>query len=585
MTEWPISVVASGELIEQVAHPTRSDRVIWHYMLATPTSVQQIAWAVGPFVVTEIVGVKDRGGDEEDLDDDEEVVDNGPKLFGLCLPGREEEMKHSVGVVRQAMEWYGNSFGSYPFTTYTVAFLDSLAAGAPTFHSAALTLLSADLLHPKSIVDQAYETRHLLAHALATQWSGVNLIPRLPSDTWLTTGIALHLTSLFLRHLWGNNEYRFRLKKDMIRCVAQDVAREPISVPARATPHEPEQLQFIALKAPLVLHILDKYLRKSGTSLGLDKVLPKLFLDAITGDLGAGITLNTVSTSSFMRTCRKTCGGSLDVLKTFFDQWVYGSGCPTFVIEVNFNRKKMAIELNIQQECLAANWAKKAAWEESSQTRAVELFEGQMSIRIHEADGTPYEHVLTIGEKFKRHEVPFNTKYKRVRRNTKRYQARQAAASAAALGDTDALEEMNLIDVGFALTLWEDEGEREKWRVADWTEEDDSVMSQATYEWIRVDAELEWICGVSFEQPDFMWLSQLQRDRDVVAQLDVRSYPSSSHTLTRCPGGARALAYAERNHLRQPRQDGPRQLVLFPRAHGGRARPHLCSSLARRRSR
>ena len=55
-----------------------------------------------------------------------------------------------------------------------------------------------------------------------------------------------------------------------------------------------------------------------------------------------------------------------------------------------------------------------------------------MTIRIHEADGTPYEHVLDIRSPFKRYEVPFNTKYKRVRRNTKRYLARQAAAQAAA---------------------------------------------------------------------------------------------------------------------------------------------------------
>ena len=56
-----------------------------------------------------------------------------------------------------------------------------------------------------------------------------------------------------------------------------------------------------------------------------------------------------------------------------------------------------------------------------------------MTIRIHEADGTPYEHVLDIRSQYKRYEVPFNTKYKRVRRNTKRYLARQAAAQAAAV--------------------------------------------------------------------------------------------------------------------------------------------------------
>ncbi|GAA5969785.1 hypothetical protein JCM11641_008040 [Rhodosporidiobolus odoratus] len=521
--EWPIAVAASGELVEQVVHPDRSDRVIWHFVQVAPVSVQQVAWAVGPFVVTEIKGAKKAGGvgrreGEEDEEEDGEGRDDGPSLHALCLPGREAEMEYSVGVIRQAMDYYTATFGSYPFVTYTVAFLDSLASGSPTFHSAGLTLLSSDLLHPPSVIDQAYETRHLLAHALAVQWSGVNLVPRTASDSWLVIGIALHMTSLFVKHLWGNNEYRFRLKKDMNRCVEQDIQFEPICVPARLTLPEPAQMQFIALKSPLVLHILDKHLRKSGTSLGLDKVLPKLFLDAMTGELAS--SFNTLSTTSFMRTCRKSCGGSTEALKAFFDQWVYGSGCPTFEVTANFNRKKMAVELNVTQRCYAYAWSQKAPWDAQGHLRPISLFDGQMTIRIHEADGTPYEHVLSIGDSFKRHEVPFNTKYKRVRRNTKRYQARQAAATAAALGDADAQEDLGLIDVGFSLGMWEDEQERERWRVADWTEEDDAVMSQATYEWIRIDADLEWIAVVRFNQPDFMWISQLQRDRDVVAQLE-----------------------------------------------------------------
>ena len=144
-----------------------------------------------------------------------------------------------------------------------------------------------------------------------------------------------------------------------------------------------------------------------------------------------------------------------------------------------------------------------------------------MTIRIHEADGTPYEHVLDIRSSFKRYEVPFNTKYKRVRRNTKRYLARQAAAQAAAEGDAEAAEAMGMVDMGFGLEIWEKEKERENWKVADWSEDDEQVMSGATYEWIRMDADFEWIATIEFTQPDFMWVSQLQRDRDVVAQLEV----------------------------------------------------------------
>ena len=144
-----------------------------------------------------------------------------------------------------------------------------------------------------------------------------------------------------------------------------------------------------------------------------------------------------------------------------------------------------------------------------------------MTIRIHEADGTPYEHVLDIRNPYKRYEVPFNTKYKRVRRNTKRYLARQAAAQAAAEGDAEAAAAMDMVDMGFGLEIWEKEKERENWKVADWTEEDEQQMAGQTYEWIRIDADFEWIASISFDQKDYMWVSQLQRDRDVVAQYEV----------------------------------------------------------------
>ena len=49
-------------------------------------------------------------------------------------------------------------------------------------------------------------------------------------------------------------------------------------------------------------------------------------------------------------------------------------------------------------------------------TPAQPLFTGPMTIRIHEANGTPYEHIVEIREdaiKGIKFSVPYNTKYKR----------------------------------------------------------------------------------------------------------------------------------------------------------------------------
>ena len=49
-------------------------------------------------------------------------------------------------------------------------------------------------------------------------------------------------------------------------------------------------------------------------------------------------------------------------------------------------------------------------------------------------------------------------------------------------------------------------------------------MATATYEWIRLYTDLEWVTVIHFDQEPFMWVSQLQRDRDVMAQLEVRIF-------------------------------------------------------------
>ncbi|KAF8910047.1 TATA-binding protein associated factor Taf2 [Gymnopilus junonius] len=498
----PTIVVCSGDLVEQVAHPYNSNKTIFLFSQAVLTSAQHIAFAAGPFHLLSI---------PPDNSAEEPTGSSQPLVYAFCLPGQEQLLNSSTACLRSAMTFYTSEYGSYPFGSYKVIFVDQL----PTqrFDSATLSLVTTDLLHGDDALEQAVETRHALGHALACQWSGINIIPKSWSDLWLVNGLALYMTGLFMRKLFGNNDYRFRLKKDMQRVLDWDVgAMPPICQPQVLDPSDASTLPFINLKAPLVLHILDRRLGKSGTSLGLSRVLPKLFLSAISGELQN----NALSTHTFLRTCRKVSG--VDP-RSFAEQWIYGSGCPSFGFSASFNRKKMAVEITMRQECPAY-----AAMESNEVSKLlfkpIPFFEGQMTIRIHEADGTPYEHVLDIRSPFKRYEVPFNTKYKRVRRNTKRYLARQAAAQAAAEGDAEAAEAMGMVDMGFGLEIWEKEQERENWKVADWTEEDEGVMSGATYEWIRMDADFEWIANIKFEQPDFMWVSQLQRDRDVVAQLE-----------------------------------------------------------------
>ncbi|KAG8818496.1 hypothetical protein FRC17_010811 [Serendipita sp. 399] len=438
-------------------------------------------------------------------------------MHAFCLPGHERHLLATAAFLPQAMRHFIQEVGSYPFSSYKLVFVDELIQ--PRHDGATMCLASIDLLHTEDAIDPVFESRLILSQAVAVQWFGVNIYQKTWSDTWLVNGLASYITASFIRKHLGNNEYRFRLKKDILRVVDMDVGEmPPICQPGLLEPTDPAFRQFVNLKAPLVLHILDRRMHKTGTSQGLHRIIPKIILDALENENAAA-----VSTHSFLRMCRKTAG--LD-FRPFAEQWIYGSGCPRFAVRSHFNRKKMAVEMHVKQESLAYE-ANKDDPVSLALLRPMPFFDGQMTIRIHEADGTPYEHVLDIRQPYKKFEVPFNTKYKRVRRNTKRFIARQQAAEAAANPETAEL--IGVVDMSFGLGIWEDDASREEWKVADWSEADEAHMATATYEWIRLDTDIEWLTKTSFDQEPFMWVSQLQRDRDVIAQIE------AIHALSRIP--------------------------------------------------
>jgi transcription initiation factor TFIID subunit 2 len=317
----------------QVAHPYNSNKTIFVFNQTVLTTVQHIGFAAGPF---HLLQIPTDGNIEES---------NATPMYAFCLPGLEAQLSTSTSFLRFAMTFFTSECGSYPYSSFKMVFVDELPA--QRFDCAGLSLVTSELLHGDDAIDQALETRHSLSHALACQWSGINIIPKTWSDIWLTNGLAFYITALFMKKLFGNNDYRFRLKKDMHRVVDLDIGHvPPICQPQIQDPPDASTLPFINLKAPLVLHILDRKLGKSGTALGLSRVLPKIFLSVTMGELQN----NALSTHTFLRTCRKVSGVDL---RGFAEQWIYGSGCPSFGFSASFNRKKMAVEITMRQDAPA----------------------------------------------------------------------------------------------------------------------------------------------------------------------------------------------------------------------------------------
>ena len=184
-----------------------------------------------------------------------------------------------------------------------------------------------------------------------------------------------------------------------------------------------------------------------------------------------------------------------------------------------------------------------------------------MTIRIHEADGTPYEHIVEIKESLQRVEIPYNTKYKRLKRNRRQKERHAPSGGNEYAGDDTG--DVLLYSLGDVL---QSEDDVKKWKLAEWSQDDEERMSQESYEWIRMDADFEWICKFSLTMPGYMWVSQLQQDRDVVAQLEV-TRPVLNYIAKLTPTVNSLLGSTERTsldiHLPCPHTNGSTLLPWY----------------------
>uniref|UniRef100_A0A060T3I1 Transcription initiation factor TFIID subunit 2 n=1 Tax=Blastobotrys adeninivorans TaxID=409370 RepID=A0A060T3I1_BLAAD len=513
-----ILVVGNNTASSEIAHPFDERKKVVSFDMFTPVSPQHIGFAVGAFVQTPITPNDD---DDDEMNDKD---DNSVPIYLYTFPHQVNDALNSCAFLHNCLGFFTNEYGSYPFSTYSLCFVNDLETDVAS--AMGLSLCSDKLLFPPQLIDPLFIHSETLVIALATQWCGVNIVPKSWSDLWVTIGVSRYMSNSYLRKLLGNNEYRFRLKKRAQEITRVDINKPPLAAPQLNFPLVEEDLSFLKLKAPLILFILDRRMTKTDRSLGLSRVLPKLFLQAMSEDLSN----SCVSTAQFIRLCERVSHNRLD---SFFDQWVFASGYPIFRVTQRFNKKRMFVEMGIRQvqnsEVGAPVMDKKdfvndaKAVLDSDPVYPVQpIFTGPMTIRIHEADGTPYEHVVDIKENFTKLDIQYNTKYKRLKRKKNPPPAVPGAAGASAqMGDLDDMDGVLLHSLGDVL---QSPAEMKEWNLTDWTEEQEERMVNEAFEWIRVDSDFEWICKLYINQPDYMFCSQLQQDRDVVAQYDAIEY-------------------------------------------------------------
>ncbi|TVY42444.1 Transcription initiation factor TFIID subunit [Lachnellula subtilissima] len=516
-------VICSGEMMNETVDREDSSKKVISFQCGTVVAPHHIGFSIGPFEQVDLAAEFREDEDGEKLGQEQALA-----ISGYCLPGRSNEVRNTCAPVVQALDWFSLQYGAFPFSQYSLVFVDDQPRD--TEHVASISLCSARLLVSEEFIDPEVESVRAIIQALATQWFGVGIVPADKCDSWITVGLSHFMAGLFMKMLCGKNDYLFRQKILSDRLVELDLDRPSLYTLGETLHLGDFEYEFMALKAPLVLFILDQRILKAsgGGTAGLTRVISKLVIGANTG----GAVDSVLETQSFRRAVDKIT--KYRGLEAFWNQWVLGAGCPRFTITQKFNKKRAFVEMTITQKQdtlptqrkLKKDSFMRELKEEIHGIYAAEvqsLFTGPMTIRIHEADGTPYEHIVEILEGTAKIEIPYNTKYKRLKRN--RHQKERMNAKADFQGGNDAL----YYCLGDVLQTPQEVLE---WGLFDWDEDLQKDMDAEHYEWIRVDADFEWLCEKKYQSAGI----HLQQDQSVVAQQDsllfLKNHPSHSLVAT-----------------------------------------------------
>lgn len=533
-------VVCTGDFnnIKETPHPIDLSKKVVMWSVFNPICAHHVGWAVGCFQTVSIPSSKqDEENEKEEFEgdgDDLEKENGDIPLTVYCLPNSSNDALNSCIFLNKAKDFFLKEFGSFPFSLYAMVFVENSTAKTHDF--AGLSVCSDKLLYPENLIEPMLLSTETLLECLTVQWSGINVVPQTPNDLWCTTGIASYMALQFIRVLMGNNEYRFKIKTKMNEIVETDIGRSPLALQFFRFPISILDLQFLRLKSPVVLFILDKRMTKTDKSFGLSRVLPKIFLQAMSGDLPNG----TLSTQHFQYVCEKVNRNKLD---QFFKQWVFGAGVPIFNISQKFNKKRSLIEMSIrqvqQQETKQLHprsdtfIGDSVGYLEDEPSFMIQpVFSGPMTIRIHEADGVPYEHIVDLKEGNVKLDIQYNTKFKRMKRNREEANEKSNGTSNATKGEGAPAANQTPKEIAppapstFSQLgdILQSPQEMEEWGFSEWSKRDEDDIYNDAFEWIRVDADFEWIAKINVQQPDYMFGSQLQYDRDVEAQYEAIRY-------------------------------------------------------------
>ncbi|KAL2338293.1 hypothetical protein Fmac_012739 [Flemingia macrophylla] len=459
--------VSTGSLLYQVLSKDNPPRKTFVYKLDVPVAARWISLAVSQFEI---------------------LPDHQFSLIShMCSLPNLSKMRNTVEFFHSAFSCYRDYLSvDFPFDSYTQVFIEPEMAVSSLSLGASVSIFSSQVLFDEKVIDQTIDTRVKLAYALARQWFGVYITPESPNDEWLLDGLAGFLTDFFIKKHLGNNEARYRrYKANCAVCKVDNGGATALSCSASCKDLYGTQCiglygKIRSWKSVAVLQMLEKQMGPESFRRILQTIVSRA--------QDKTRSMKTLCTKEFRQFSNKVGNLERPFLKDFFPRWVGSCGCPVLRMGFSYNKRKNMVELAVLRGCTALQTSSTSILDinPDSENRDGDTgYPGMMSIRVYELDGM-YDHPILpmAGEAWQLLEIQCHSKLA-----ARRFQKPKKGLKHDGSDDNADVPSMDM-----------------------------RSSTESPLLWIRADPDMEYLAEVHFNQPVQMWINQLEKDKDVVAQ-------------------------------------------------------------------
>lgn len=459
--------VSAGSLLYQVLSKDNPPRKTYVYKLDVPVAARWISLVVAPFQI---------------------LPDNQVgQVSHICLLPNLSKLQYTVDFFHSIFSCYKDYLsGDFPFDSYKQVFIEPEMAVSSLSLGASTSIFSSQVLFDEKVIDQTIDTRIKLAYALARQWFGVYITPEAETDEWLLEGLAGFLTDFYVKKHLGNNEARYRrYKANCAVCKADNSGVTALSCSASCMDLYGTQCigfygKIRSWKSVAILQMLEKQMGPES--------FRKILQTIVSRAQDKTRSVKTLSTKEFRHFANKVGNLERPFLKEFFPRWVGSCGCPVLRFGLSYNKRKNMVELAVLRGCTALQNSRASILDVNPETENRDGdvgWPGMMSIRVYELDGM-YDHPILpmAGEAWQLLEIQCHSKLA-----ARRFQKPKKGSKPDGSDDNGDAPAMDV-----------------------------RSSSESPLLWIRADPEMEYLAEINFNQPVQMWINQLEKDKDVIAQ-------------------------------------------------------------------